>query len=45
MDPETQGMAESMNDWWIDEEEEELDELINTMQKRKRMVNQKRSSR
>jgi len=38
-------MVESVNDWWIDEEEEELDDLINDMQKRKRMVNQKRSSR
>ncbi len=45
MDPKSQGMVESVNDWWIDEEEEELDDLINDMQKRKRMVNQKRSSR
>lgn len=45
MDSETQGMAESVSEWWIDEEEEELDELINNLQKRKRMVNQKRSGR
>lgn len=45
MDPETQRMVESVNDWWIDEEEEELDELINNLQKHKRMVNQKRSGR
>ena len=45
MDLEPQGMAESVNDWWIDEEEEELDDLISDMKKRKRMVNQKRSSR
>ena len=45
MDIESQGMAEHMNDWWVDEEEEELDELINEMRKKKRMVNQKRSSR
>jgi len=45
MDPKSQGMVESVNDWWIDEEEEELDDLITEMQKRKRMVNQKRSSR
>lgn len=45
MDFKTQGMVESVNDPWIDEEEEELDELINNLQKRKRMVNQKRSGR
>ena len=45
MDYEAQGVAESVNEWWIDEEEEELDELINDLQKRKRMVNQKRSGR
>lgn len=45
MDPKSQRMVESVNDWWIDEEEEELDDLITEMQKRKRMVNQKRSSR
>lgn len=45
MDVETPRMAESVNDWWVEEEEEELDHLINTMQKRKRMVNQKRSNR
>ena len=45
MDPESQRMAESVTDWWIDEEEEELDDLISDMKKRKRMVNQKRSSR
>ena len=45
MDPEAQGMAESVKDWWIDEEEDELDQAINELQKRKRMVNQKRSSR
>ena len=38
-------MAKSMNDWWIDEEEEELDDLINDIRKNKRMVNQKRSNR
>lgn len=45
MDIESQRMAEHMNDWWVDEEEDELDEIINDMRKKKRMVNQKRSSR
>lgn len=45
MDIESQRMAEFMNDWWVDEEEEELDEIINNMKKHKRMVNQKRSNR
>jgi len=34
-----------MSEWWIDEEEEELDELINDLRKQKRIVNQKRSNR
>jgi hypothetical protein len=38
-------MANSMSEWWIDEEEEELDELINDLRKQKRIVNQKRSNR
>jgi hypothetical protein len=38
-------MADAMSEWWIDEEEEELDELINDLRKQKRIVNQKRSNR
>ena len=45
MDIESQRMAQFVNDLIIDEEEDELDDLINEMRKRKRMVNQKRSNR
>ena len=45
MDIESQRVVKSVNDWLVDEEEEELDDFISTMQKRKRMVNQKRSNR
>lgn len=45
VDNKSSRMAKSMNDWWIDEEEEELDDLINDIRKNKRMVNQKRSNR
>ena len=45
MDNGSSRMAQSMKDWWVDEEEEELDDAINDLRKRKRMVNQKRSSR